>query len=109
LRGTLIVPRSFLDFNASACERLIRRAFTLDELPPLIEAVVSSENEDDAIRCLLRDDAQTFVDVIDEARSASVRRRSLLIEIEIHAFHRSGAGHARPFAMGPTEMSQVVV
>ena len=61
----------FLNFNALACERLIRRAFAPHELPSLIEAIFSSKDEGDAIRGLLGDDAQTFIDMIDEARSPS--------------------------------------
>ena len=46
---------------------MIRRAFALHEFPSLIEAIFSSKDESDAIRCLLGDDAQAFIDVIDEA------------------------------------------
>jgi len=58
-----------LDFNTPACQRLIKRAFTLLELPSLIETVFSSTGADDMIRRLCVDDAQTFVDVMDEVRS----------------------------------------
>jgi hypothetical protein len=59
--------RGILNVNTPACGCLIRRAFTLDEIPSLIETIFSSEDESDAIRSLLGDDAQAFVDVIDEA------------------------------------------
>ena len=64
-----MLPNSFLvpNFNASVCRRLIRREFSLHELPSLIEAIFSDKNESDAIRCLFGDDAQTFIDVMDEA------------------------------------------
>ena len=62
---------SCLNFNALACGRLIRRAFAPHELPSLIEAIFSSKDEGDAIRGLLGDDAQTFIDMIDEARYPS--------------------------------------
>lgn len=53
--------------------RLIRRAFTLHELPSLVEAIFLNEDEGDTIRSLLGDDAQAFIDVIDEACSVSAR------------------------------------
>ena len=61
-------------FNSPACQRLINRAFTPYELPSLIEAVFSSVDEVDTVRCLCGDDAQTFVDVIDQAGSSLARR-----------------------------------
>jgi hypothetical protein len=65
----LIVPGAFLflNFITPACGRLISRGFVPDELPSLIETIFSSKDESDAIRCLLGDDAQDFIDVIDEA------------------------------------------
>ena len=59
-----------------ACGRLIRRAFTLHELPSLVEAIFSNNNASETIRSLLGDDAQTFVDVIDEVRPTSAHRES---------------------------------
>jgi len=63
----------FLNFNTPACGRLIRRAFAPHELPSLIEVIFSGKGEGDAIRCLPGDDAQIFVDVIDEVRPTYVR------------------------------------
>ena len=60
---------SFLNFNTAACGRLTRREFSPHELPALIEAILSSKDKGDIIQCISGDDAQTFVDVIDEARS----------------------------------------
>ena len=67
-------PIIFLNLNTPACKRLIRRAFAPHELPSLLEEIFSSKDEADAIRCLFGDDAQTFIDVINEARSASACR-----------------------------------
>lgn len=64
---------SFLNLNIPACGRLIRRAFTPHELPSLVEAIFLNEDEGDTIRSLLGDDAQAFIDVIDEACSVSAR------------------------------------
>jgi len=51
---------------------LIGRAFSPDELPSLIEAIFSSKEEHDMIHGLLGADAQTFIDIIDEARPTFV-------------------------------------
>ena len=50
---------------------MIRRAFDPDELPSLLETIFSSDDEVETIRCLLGDDAQAFVDVMDEALDRS--------------------------------------
>jgi len=49
-----------------ACRRLVEHAFALHELPSLIEAIFLDKNESRMIESLLGDDAQTFIDVIDE-------------------------------------------
>jgi hypothetical protein len=56
----------FLNLNYPACKRLIRRAFAPNDLPSLVEAILSSKDEGDIIRCLHGDDAQSFIDVVDE-------------------------------------------
>ena len=67
---TLIAPRFlFPNFNVTACGRLIRHEFTPRELPSLIDSILSSKDEGDTVRCLSGDDAQIFIDVINEARS----------------------------------------
>jgi len=48
---------------------LIKHTFALHELPSLIEAISSGEDKSDAADHLHGDDAQTLIDVIDEARS----------------------------------------
>ena len=58
----------FLNRTILACRILIRRAFTPNERSSLIEAILSSEDEEEAIRNLSLEDAQTFVDTINEAR-----------------------------------------
>ena len=57
--------------------RLIRRAFAPHELPYLIEAISSRNDAGDTIRSLLVDDAQIFVDVLDEARPTFAHRESI--------------------------------
>ena len=72
-RTECVLIARVLDFAPSACRCLIGRASAPHEFPSLIEAVISSEDEGDAIRRLIGNDAQTFVDVIDEVRSTYVR------------------------------------
>ena len=61
--------------NTPACRRLVERAFAPCELPSLIETVFSSKGDCDEASNLLRVDAQTFIDVIDEARSTFICHR----------------------------------
>jgi len=97
-------------FPTSACGRLIGRSFNRHELPSLIEAIFSGEEEGDAIGCLCRDDAQTFIDVIDEVRLAFARRCDIpLIELDMHTFHRIGAGQRQSFAPDQEEVPQIIV
>jgi len=56
----------FPNYDITAGERLVRRAFALHELPFLIEVIFSSQDEGDTIRRLLGDDPQAFVDVVYE-------------------------------------------
>lgn len=60
-----------LNSNTPACGRLIRRAFAPHELSSLIKTIFSRKDEGDAVRRLVGEDVQTFVDVIDEVRSIS--------------------------------------
>ena len=48
----------------------MRHEFVSDELPSLIEDIFTSNDVDDRINRLPKDDAQTFVDVVDQARRA---------------------------------------
>ena len=74
-----------LKFNILVYGGLVRRAFALHELSSLIEAILSSQDEGDTIVHLLGDDAQAFVDVMDEARSTSAYHlESVLIKSDIN-------------------------
>ena len=50
------------------CERLVSRAHSLDELPSLVEMVLSSEDGVKIIRRLLMDVTRRLVDTIAETR-----------------------------------------
>lgn len=65
----LIPPRLFCD--AKAWGRVIGHSFTPHELPSLLETIFSSQVGKEKIRSIHGDDAQDFVDVIDQARFVS--------------------------------------
>jgi len=48
-------------------QRLVSHEASQDELPSLIETIVSNMKAGDIVECLRGSDAQTFIDVIDEA------------------------------------------
>ena len=97
----------FLNLNTPACGRLIRHAFAPHDLPSLIETISSSKDESDAVHSLQGDDAQIFVDVMNEARYTFAYRRES--ETDTNTFYRPGARLARSSATNPGEMSQIVI
>ncbi|KAF9643932.1 kinase-like protein [Thelephora ganbajun] len=56
-----------LDSDKRALQRLVSRVVSHDELPSLIETIVSNVKAADIVQCLQGSDAQAFIDVIDEA------------------------------------------
>ena len=64
-------------FNTPAFERLIGRKFVPRELPSLIEEALVCKDVDATIRCLSRDDAQTFIDVVNKARCTLIHCGSI--------------------------------
>jgi len=59
-------PLLVSDSDKRALQRLVSRAVPQDELPFVIESIVSNVRAADIVRCLQGSDAQAFVDVIDE-------------------------------------------
>ncbi|KAF9643933.1 kinase-like protein [Thelephora ganbajun] len=56
-----------LNSDKRALQRLVSRTVSQDELPSLIEMVVSNVKTADIVQCLRGSDAQVFIDVLDEA------------------------------------------
>lgn len=79
-----------------ACERLIKRAFVVGELPSLIEAILSSRDDGETIRRLPRDDAQSLIDVVDEARFTFSLWKS---DDDIDPFRCLGVGFSQSSAL----------
>jgi hypothetical protein len=57
---------------------LITHAFSSQELPSLIEAILSSKDERKNIRHLHMGSAQVLIDIMDKVRSSSARRTEYL-------------------------------
>ena len=59
----------------------------------MIEVIFSSQDEGDTTRRLLGEDAQVFVDMIDEVRSTSPHHHEyVFIETDVDMFYRPGTG-----------------
>ena len=72
--GILITDKFFsLDHNNPAFERLVRHEFVPGELFPVIENFLTGGDPDHMIRRLSKDDAQTFIDVMDEVHYSPIR------------------------------------
>ena len=56
-----------LESDKRALQRLVNRAILQDELPSVIGTIVSNMESTDIVKCLQASEAQTFIDVIDEA------------------------------------------
>ena len=65
---------SSLNPGTSVVRRLIDRTFAKPECSSLIESLFSSKDGRNAIQGLQRDDAQSFVDILDEVRPTSACR-----------------------------------
>ena len=60
-------PPLVLDSDKQAMRRLLSRAVPQDELPSVIETIISKPKSADIAGSLRGGDAQTFIDIIDEA------------------------------------------
>lgn len=73
----MLIPTRFFFLNliASALERLIRREFEADEFLSLIERIFVWKDVDNAISSLSEGDAQSLINVMEEARNSSAHHR----------------------------------
>ena len=83
----MLLDLFFLNSNVPACQRLIKREFTPREFPLLIENIYSSKDGSNTIRRLPLDSAQTFIDVIDQARSTFTHRRESMKLLRLTSMH----------------------
>ena len=70
-------PDRFTGYRISAWKRSIDRPIDMDKRIALITAIFSNRNVAEAVRHLCRDDAQAFVDVVDEVFLPSAENGSL--------------------------------
>ena len=73
-------PRLVLDSDKQAMRHLLSCAVPQDELPSVIETIISSAKSADIAGSLRGSDAQTFIDIIDEASyhiTPSLRNQSV--------------------------------
>jgi len=67
LSGTMdLRPDRFAGYRISAWKRLVDRPIAIDKRISLITAIFSGRRVAEAVKCLCRDNAQAFVDVVDE-------------------------------------------
>jgi hypothetical protein len=88
---------------------LISGAVPQSERASLIEATFSNRKVTKMVRCLRGNDAQTFIDVVDEVcyRSSLLGDGLLTFLSPFHIL--IGVGERRPCARDPKEMSEVIV
>ena len=95
-----------------ALQRLVSRSAPQDELPSVIETVVSNVKAVDIVNCLKGDDAQTFIDVIDEVCHHTISwPRSRFVDLfQPSNFYRwSGVRESRFRTTNPKEMFEIVI
>ena len=67
LSGTAhLRPDQFMGYRISVWKRSIDRPISVDKRVSLITAIFSNHHVAEAVKCLCREDAQAFVDVVDE-------------------------------------------
>ena len=96
-------PPLVLAPGKGALQRLVSDTVSQDELPCLIETVVSNVKAAVVIQCLQGRDAQTFIDVIDQAHVASLYLRGVIYTL------RTGTGQSRFLATDPQKMCETSV
>jgi len=59
-------PDQFTGYRISVWKRSIGQPIAIDKRISLVTAIFSGRRVAEAVKCLCRDDAQAFVDVVDE-------------------------------------------
>ena len=95
------------DSGKQALHRLVSQAVLQDELPSVVETIVSTMKAASIVEFLEEGDAQTFVDVIDEARRRTIPALMNFF-IDPH-FRLPGFGPPQPLTTNPKEMCEILV
>ena len=69
-------PLLISDSGKRALQCLVSRSVPQDELPSLIETVVSSAKAANIVQCLQGSDAQVFIDMVDQVCGAATSQRN---------------------------------
>ena len=84
--------------------------FAQSELSPLIEVIFSGKDGSDMVRSLRGDDAQTFIDVMNEVPFCTLSSSQTMIDrFGIGTFCRLGTRRVRAFTTDPKEVHQTPV
>jgi len=75
-------PDRFAGYRISVWKRSIDRPIAIDKRISLITAIFSCRRVAEAVKCLRRDDAQAFVDVVDEVLPHSSTQGKLLADLK---------------------------
>lgn len=80
------------DSDKRILQRLVRREVSRDELPSLIETIVSNMKAADIVECLKGNDAQIFIDVMDKVSHQTIPslRNSFVDLFQLSNFHLLG-------------------
>jgi len=71
----------FMGYRISAWKRSIDQPIAIDKRISLITAIFSNHSVAEAVKCLSREDAQAFVDVVDEVHPHSSVQRKWLADL----------------------------
>jgi len=71
-------PPLVSDSDRRALQRLVGRAVPQNELPSVIETIVSNVKAPDIVKTLQGNDAQTFADIMDEACHHAITSNKLV-------------------------------
>ena len=74
-------PDQFMGYRISAWKQLIDRPIVVDKHISLITAIFSNHHVAEAVKSLSREDAQAFVDVVDEVLPHSSARGKWLTDL----------------------------
>ena len=96
-----------IDSQEQAWQRLITRVVPRDEIPSLIETVLSGRKTDVAGR-LRESDAQAFVDTLDEARHHTLYFRMMVDLLLLYSFFL-GIERIRSRTTYPEEMHENII
>ena len=83
LSGTMdLRPDRFAGYRISVRKRLVDRPIAIDKRISLITAIFSGRRVAEAVKCPCRDDAQAFVDVVDEVPPHSSTQGKWLADLK---------------------------